>query len=85
MPQDQTQWVLTLEVMRDTVGLYEDLVRVPSPVRQGQHPVGPIAWDLGGEQQAEPVPPEPHCLMADLDAALIQQVLDVAKRQRVAP
>jgi hypothetical protein len=39
--------------------------------------------DLRSEHRAEPVPPEPHRLVADLDAALEQQVLDLAKRQRV--
>ncbi|EAQ23117.1 hypothetical protein ROS217_02660 [Roseovarius sp. 217] len=36
--------------------------------------------DLGSEHGAEPVPPEPDRLMADVDAALVQQILDVAKR-----
>jgi hypothetical protein len=30
----------------------------------------------------KPVPPAPHCLMADVDPALKQQVLDVAQAQR---
>ena len=39
--------------------------------------------DLRGEHRAEPVPPEPHRLVADIDTALEQQVLDLAQRQRV--
>ena len=31
-----------------------------------------------------PVPPEPHRLMADIDATLEQQILDLAQRQRIA-
>ena len=31
-----------------------------------------------------PVPPEPDGLMADIDATLGQQILDVAQRQRVS-
>ena len=38
--------------------------------------------DICGEQRPESVPPEPHRLVTDVDAALVQQVLDVAKRQR---
>ena len=39
--------------------------------------------DLCGEHRAEPVPPEPYRLVADIDTALEQQVLDLAQRQRV--
>ena len=39
--------------------------------------------DLRCEHRAEPVPPEPYRLMADIDTALEQQVLDLAQRQRV--
>ena len=38
----------------------------------------------GGEHRAEPVPPEAHGLVAHIDAALVQQVLDVAQRDRQA-
>jgi hypothetical protein len=38
--------------------------------------------DLGGKHRAEPVPPVPHGLVADLDASLVQQVFEVAQRQR---
>ena len=33
-------------------------------------------------KRGEPVPPHPHCLMAQIDPALEQQVLDVPQRQR---
>ena len=35
---------------------------------------------LRGEHRAEPVPPEPYRLVADIDTALEQQVLDLAQR-----
>jgi hypothetical protein len=35
--------------------------------------------DLAGEHRPKPVPPQPHRLMADVDAALEQQVLDIAQ------
>ena len=40
--------------------------------------------DLGREHRTEPVPPQTHRLVADVDAALEQDVLDLAQRQRVA-
>ena len=72
----------TPEVVGHPVDLHHDLVEVPAPVRQGPHSLDPLAPDLGGKHRAEPVPPKPHSLVADLDATLVQQVLDVAKRHR---
>ncbi len=40
--------------------------------------------DLSGEHRSEPVPPEPHRLVADIDTTLEQQVLDLGQRQRIA-
>jgi hypothetical protein len=59
------------------------LVEMPSPVGEGAHVIDTLPADLGGEHRAEPVPPQPHSLVADVDAALEQQVLDVAQGQRV--
>ena len=61
-----------------------DFVEMPAPVGVGPHVMNALSADLGGEHRAEPVPPKPHRLVADVDAALEQQVLDVAQRQRVA-
>jgi len=55
---------------------------MPAPLAAAPHPVDPAFPDLGGEHRAEPVTPEPHRLMADLDAVFVQQVFDVAQRQR---
>ncbi len=41
--------------------------------------LNPLSSDLGGKHQAEPVPPKPHRLVADIDATFMQQILDVAK------
>jgi hypothetical protein len=38
--------------------------------------------DFGREDRPEPVPPELHALVADLDAALVQHVLDVPQGKR---
>ena len=40
--------------------------------------------DLRAKQWTEPVPPQPYGLMADVDATLGQQVLDLPQRQREA-
>ena len=37
--------------------------------------------DLGSEHRNEAVPPEPNRFVADVDAALVEQILDIAKRQ----
>jgi hypothetical protein len=39
--------------------------------------------DLGGKHRTEPVPPETNRFMADVDAALEQQILNLARRQRI--
>lgn len=46
--------------------------------------VNPLATDLAGEHRAEPGPPQPHRLVADVEPSLEQQVLDIPQRQRVA-
>ena len=40
--------------------------------------------DLSGKHRAEPVPPEPHRLVADIDAAFEKKILDLTERQRIA-
>jgi hypothetical protein len=45
-------------------------------------PKNPPFPDFCGENRTESVPPEPHGLVADLDAAFVQQILDIAQRQR---
>ena len=40
--------------------------------------------DLRGKQWAKAVPPVPHGLMADIDAALTQEIFDLSQRQGVA-
>ena len=45
--------------------------------------LNPVAAELRGENRAEPVPPQPHRLMADIDATVERQVFDNAQRQPV--
>ena len=49
---------------------------------QGPHPVDPLPADFGGEHRTEALPPEPDRLVADVDPALVQQILDVPQGQR---
>jgi hypothetical protein len=48
------------------------------------HRLDPAAPDLSRENRPEPAPPEPNRLMRDIGPALVQRVLDVPQRQRVA-
>ena len=66
--------VVTLAVDPD-----ENLVEMPAPVSEGSHRLDALATDLAGKHGAEPVPPEPHSFMADVDAALGQKVLDLSE------
>ena len=60
---------------------HEHLIKVPAPVRIPMT-MNPTPPDLGCKQRTEPVPPVPHGLVADVDATLGQQVLDLPQRQR---
>ena len=57
--------------------------QAPPPVGVSPHAIDPLLADICGEHRAEPVPPQPHRLVADVDAALEQQIFHVAERQRV--
>ena len=65
------------------VDLYEDLVEVPAPLGVCPHVIDPLPSDPGGEHGPEAVPPEPHRLVADIDPAVGQHILDVSERERV--
>jgi hypothetical protein len=47
------------------------------------HPIDPLPANLNREHRAESVPPEAYCFVANIDPALSQQVLDVAKGERI--
>jgi hypothetical protein len=63
------------------VDLYEDLVEVPAPVAIARKVSNPTSSNLACEHRAKTVPPKPHRLVADVDPALEQQVLDVSQAQ----
>ena len=43
----------------------------------------PLA-DLSGKHGTEPIPPQPYCLVANVDAAFEQYVFDLTQRQWIA-
>src|SRR5271170_6682756 len=66
------------------VDLHERLIQVPTPLRIAAHVRDASLADLGGEHWTKPVPPEPDGLVADVDSALGQQILDVAQREWIS-
>ena len=87
-PSDVAFQYLTLvidsapEIVGLAVYLHKHLIEVPTPMTKPAHRAHPLATNVGGEHRAESVPPEADRLMAKIDAALEQQVLDVPQRQR---
>ena len=69
------------QVVSLAIDFHEHLVQMPPPAT-GFHALDAALSDLGREQRAEPMPPISHCFMADIDATLMQKILDVPKRQR---
>src|SRR5271169_6111319 len=72
------------EIAELAVDLHKHLIQMPPPLRIAAYVRYPLLSDLGGEHRAKPVPPKPDGLMADVDPALGQEILDVAQRQRVS-
>jgi hypothetical protein len=58
--------------------LHRHLVQMPPPLGKAARLRHPLVSDLGGEHRAKPVLPEPDRLVADVDPALGQKILDVA-------
>ena len=61
-----------------SVDLHEHLVQMPTPPDRF-HPGDPVFSAPGCEHLAEPMPPISHSVIADFDAAFMQQILDIAK------
>jgi hypothetical protein len=47
-------------------------IQVPTPVAEAPHAADPLPADVGREHGPKSIPPEPHGLMADVDATLKQ-------------
>ena len=69
------------EVVHLAVDLHVNLVQVPLPVRKGLHPTDPVSADLCCKHRAKSVPPITHSFVADLYAALVQKIFNIAKRK----
>src|SRR5271157_1757586 len=68
------------EIAKLAVDLHERLIQMPTPLRIPAHVRYPLLSELGSKHRAKPVPPKPDRLMADVDPALGQEILDVAQR-----
>ena len=67
------------------------MTRQATAIRPGRHRHGigsdglnPASADLSRERWAKPVHPFAHRLVANVDASLIGEILDVSQRQRIA-
>lgn len=64
--------------------LHEHLVETPASMQEMAHHLGLASTNFGRKNRPEPALPEPHRLVRDVDARLVQQVLDVPQRKQVA-
>lgn len=63
--------------MRFSVDLHEHLVQMPLPLIDLAHVAGPPNADLAGEHWSKPIDLCAYALVADVDPALMEQVLNV--------
>ena len=63
------------------IDFHEPLIEAPPTSRKRAYSIRPLLADLGSEDRAEPIPPEPDRLGAHLDPAFVKKVLDIAQRQ----
>ena len=54
---------------------------MPLPLGMLTHVGGALRSDLAGEDRAEPIDPEPHAFMADIDPTLVKKVFNISKRE----
>jgi len=75
---------LTPQIIHLPIDLHKDLVQVPAPLRRGPQSSRSLLPDLRGEHRTEPIPPEPHRLVADIDTPLEQQIFHRLERQWIS-
>jgi hypothetical protein len=63
------------------VDLHEHLVHVPLPIRVCTHFLDTFTADFNGKHRAKSIPHVPYSFVAEVDPALVQQVLDIAERK----
>jgi hypothetical protein len=62
----------TPQIVRLVVDFHEHLIKVPAPLAKAAHPACPLPANISRKHQAEPVPPQTHGLVTDIDTALEQ-------------
>jgi len=67
------------KVMLLAIDLHEDFIEMPPLLRTLAHGLRSFLLDLRREHRSETVPPVTHAFMANIYAALVQKVIDVAK------
>jgi hypothetical protein len=68
------------QATRLAVDLHVDLIEMPSQTAEPWHARNSLTAHLSSEQRAEAIPPQPHGLVANVDATFEQQILDVPQR-----
>lgn len=69
------------EIHHLAVDLDVHFIEMPPPVPETAHPAYPLATDIAGKHRAEPVPPEPNRLVAQINTPFEQQILDIPQRE----
>ena len=69
------------EIVGFTVDFYEHLVQMPLLIRMSTKLLNPFLSDLGRKHRAKSVPPESDRLMANNNAAFVQQIFHISKRK----
>ena len=64
--------------IRLTVDFNENLVNMPLPLARS-HTLNTAFLNLGREHRSKAIPPKPNCLMANFDAALMEQIFNIPK------
>ena len=72
------------EIVRLAIDLHEDFVQMPAPLRNSPQAFYQSPSDLRSKHGSEAVPPEPHSLVADINPAFEEQVLDLPQREGIA-
>ncbi len=72
------------KIARLAGNLNEYLIQMPLPVCPRPDSINPSPANFSGKYWAKSVPPKPNRFVADVDASLVQKVLQVPKRKREA-
>lgn len=70
------------QLVRLAADLHEDLIQMPAPLWNLTHKRGPLQSDFAGEHRTKAIDPEQDAFVTDVDTALMQQVFNIAQRER---